>query len=148
MRRTEALIHYPFGPEIKPVCTWPPSSRLPRTSDTSTCCFRHVLRYIQSHRPEVRVSRKDTFEDSRRSERRRSTRCHHCCKERNQAEMSVPLGQRARRRREPSAGTKVFVTSLLLSCLPAFCTTAFVVPAPAATGSFCGDCGNEQVRGG
>ncbi|CAM9121447.1 unnamed protein product [Ectocarpus fasciculatus] len=60
--------------------------------------------------------------------------------------MSVPLGQRARRRREHSAGTKVFVTSLLLSCLPAFCTTAFVVPAPAATGSFCGECGNAQVK--
>eukprot|EP00903_Cladosiphon_okamuranus_P011912 g11188.t1 len=40
----------------------------------------------------------------------------------------------------------VLVTSLLMGLMQATSTSAFVVPAPAAVGSFCGECDNEQVR--
>lgn len=47
-----------------------------------------------------------------------------------------------------SAGSSVLVTFLLLSWMPGACTSAFVVPLPAAApGSFCGGCGNKQVGG-
>lgn len=58
-----------------------------------------------------------------------------------------------RRRKEGANGSgarlvsAVLVTSLLLSWMPATSTSAFVVPAPAAAGSFCGECGNKQVWG-
>ena len=43
--------------------------------------------------------------------------------------------------------SRVLVTSLMLGWMQATSTSAFVVPAPAAAGSFCGECGNKQVRG-
>lgn len=48
-----------------------------------------------------------------------------------------------------SAGSAVWVTLLLLNWMPSACTSAFVVPLPAApaAGSFCGGCGSQQARG-
>jgi len=58
-----------------------------------------------------------------------------------------------RRRREGANGSRarfvsrMLMTSLLLGWMQATSTSAFVVPAPAVSGSFCGECGNKQVRG-
>lgn len=54
--------------------------------------------------------------------------------------------RRAKANNGPGGARLVLVTSLLLGWMQATSTSAFVVPAPAAAGSFCGECDNKQVR--